>query len=77
MHILKYGLNYSIEKPVSTYLANVIAETERAIKLLDTKMLNTYRFTAAKELKQIIDSAGRSNVLQKRQLYVVKELNKS
>jgi len=31
---------------------------------------------AAKKLKQIIDSAGRSNVLQKRQLYVVKELNK-
>jgi len=32
---------------------------------------------AAKKKKQIIDSAGRSNVLQKRQLYVVKELNKN
>jgi len=39
-------------------------------------MQNTYRFMAAKKLKQIIDSAGRSNVLQKRQLYVVKALNK-
>jgi hypothetical protein len=39
-------------------------------------MQNTYRFMAAKKLKQIIDSFGWSNVLQKRQLYVVKELNK-
>ena len=30
----------------------------------------------ARKLKQIFDSAGRSNVLQKRQLYVVKELTK-
>jgi len=29
-------------------------------------MQNTYRFMAAKKLKQIIDSNGRSNVLQKR-----------
>jgi hypothetical protein len=31
---------------------------------------------AAKKLKQIVNSSGRSNVLQKRQLYVVKELDK-
>jgi pantothenate kinase len=37
MQLLKYGLNYSIEKTVSTYLANLIAETERAIRLLDKK----------------------------------------
>jgi len=76
MQILKYELNYNIEKPVSTYLANLIAKTERALRFLDTKMQSTYRFMAAKKLKQIIDSSGRSNVLQKRQLYVVKELDK-
>jgi hypothetical protein len=39
MQILKYGLNYSIENPASTYAAKLIAETERAIILLD---VNTY-----------------------------------
>ena len=38
-------------------------------------MQNTYRFMAGGgNPKQIIDSAGRSNDLQKRQLHVVKEL---
>jgi len=26
--MLKYGLNYSIEKPASSYIADLIAETE-------------------------------------------------
>ena len=70
IQLLKYGLNYTIEKPVSTYITKLIAETERAIRLLDTKMQNIYRSMAAKKLKQIIGSSGRSNVLQKRQLHV-------
>jgi hypothetical protein len=32
-----------------TYLANPVAETERAIRFLDTKLQNTYRFMAAKK----------------------------
>jgi len=28
MQLLKYGLNYSIEKAASTYAANLIAEAE-------------------------------------------------
>ena len=48
MQLLKHGLNYSIEKPPSTYPANLIAETERAIRLWDTKMQNTYRIMATK-----------------------------
>jgi hypothetical protein len=65
MQLLKYGLNCSIEKLTSTYLANLIAETERTTRLLATKMQNIYRFMAAKKLKQKVDSSGRSNVLQK------------
>jgi hypothetical protein len=76
MQLFKYGLNYSIEKLTSTYLANLIAETERATRLLATKMQNIYRFMTAKKLRQNVDSSGRSNVLPKRQLYVVKGLNK-
>jgi len=37
MQLLKYGLSYSTEIPVSSYIANLTAETERAIRLLDVK----------------------------------------
>jgi len=76
MQLLKYGLNYSIKKPASTYAANLVAEMERAIQLLDVKMQNTYRIMATNKLKQIINSTNQTNVLQKRQLHVMKELNK-
>jgi hypothetical protein len=72
--LLKYGLNYSIEKPTASYLTNLIAETERAIKLLDVKMQNTYHFLATNKLKQISNSTNQ-NATQKRQLYVMKKLN--
>ena len=65
MQLLKDGLNYSIESPATTYAANLIAETERAIRLLDVKMQNTYRIMGTRKLKQILSSTGQSNVLQK------------
>jgi hypothetical protein len=65
MQLLKYGLNYSIEQPTSTYMASLIAETERAIRLLDVKEQNAYRIMATKKLKQINSSSNHSNVLQK------------
>jgi hypothetical protein len=73
--LIKYGLNYSIEKPTSTYFASLIAETERAIRLLSTSMQGTYRFLATNKLKQIINSSNQANVMQKRQLYVLTKLN--
>jgi len=68
MQLLKYGLNYSIARPISSYIANLTAETERAIRLLDVKMQNTYHIMATNKLQQIINSKGQNNVLQKRQL---------
>ena len=56
--LIEYGLNYSIEKPMSTYIANLIAETERAIRLLDTSMQGTYRFLAANKLNKFINSSN-------------------
>jgi predicted O-linked N-acetylglucosamine transferase (SPINDLY family) len=64
LRLLKNGLNYSIEKPKASYFTNLIAETERAIKLLDVKMQNTYRFLATKKLKQI-SMAANHNTAQK------------
>jgi hypothetical protein len=66
MQLLKYGFNYSIERPASSYTANLTAETERAIRLLDTKMQNTFHVMATKKLKQIINSTNQSNIIQKR-----------
>jgi hypothetical protein len=48
LQLLNYGLNYSVEKPTTSYLTELIAETERAIKLLDEKLQNTYRFLKKK-----------------------------
>jgi hypothetical protein len=75
MQLLKYGLHYSIEKSTTTYLANILAETEQAIKFLDRKVQNTYRILATNKLKQIFSSTNHQNPLQKRQRYVIQELN--
>jgi hypothetical protein len=48
-------LNYSTERPTSTYAANLIAEMEQAIRLLDVELQNTYCFMALNELKQIVN----------------------
>jgi len=72
MYLLKYGLNDSTERPISSYIANLTAETERAIKLLDVKVQNEYRIMATNKLKHIINSKGQNNVLQKRQLHMMK-----
>jgi hypothetical protein len=63
-----------MHKPL-VYLHIIVAETEQAIRILDVKLQNTYRFMATKKLKQIINTTSRTNVLQKRQLHVMKELN--
>jgi hypothetical protein len=40
LEILHYGLKYSVEKPLESYLTNLITETETTIKLLDPKAQN-------------------------------------
>jgi hypothetical protein len=40
-------------------------ETERAIKLLDTDLQNSYRLLAGNKLKQILNSGNHHNSLQK------------
>jgi len=52
-----------------SYAANLITETEQAIRLLDEKLQNPYRFLAAKKIKQIISTTSLTNPQQKRQLY--------
>ena len=75
MALLNHGLQCSIEKPLKTYLINLIIETEQAIKLLDVKMQNPFRILAAKKLKQNLNSNSHHNATQKRQAYIIKNLN--
>jgi hypothetical protein len=74
LQLLNYGLNYSVEKPTTPYLTELIAETERAIKFLDEKLQNTYRFLTTNKLKQIINTDNQK-ATQKRQLHVMKKIN--
>ena len=76
IELLNYGLQYNIERPLTTYFTNLIIEMEGAIKLLDTKLQNSYRIIAANKLKQILNSGNHYNILQKRRLYITKQLNK-
>ena len=55
IQLLKYDLQYSIQKPATTYLTSLLTGTERAIKLLDRKLQNAYCILATNKLKQILN----------------------
>ena len=64
---------YSIawKKLLKTYWMKLIIQTERAIKLLDSKFQNAFRILASRKLKQIYNSNSNINATQKGQLYIV------
>ena len=74
--LLSSSLQYSIEIPLTTCFTNLTIEMERAIKLLDTKLKKSYCIIAANKLKQILNSSNNYNILQKRRVYIMKQLNK-
>jgi len=51
--LLDLGTQYSIQQLFRKYWTNLIVETERAIRLLDAKIQDTFRLMAAKKLKLI------------------------
>jgi hypothetical protein len=51
MSLLKFGFQYSTEKPIPSYLSDLVTETENAIKMLDTNTQSAYRIKAPKKLK--------------------------
>jgi len=66
--ILNYGLQLSLEKTLRTYCLNRIIETERAIKLLNSKIQNLFHILATKKLKQIYNSV--TSILHKNATYM-------
>jgi len=51
--LLDLGLQYSMEKPTKVTWENLVIEMERAIRLLDDKLLKPFRIMATKQLKQL------------------------
>jgi urocanate hydratase len=75
MDLLNKGLQHSIEKPLKTYWSKLIVENERPVKLLEIKLQNPYCVMANKKLKQIFNSRNHHNATQKRQTYIMNNLN--
>jgi len=73
--LLNNGLQYSIEKPLRKYWTDLISETEKAIRMLDSKMQAPFRILATKKLKQISASDNHHNETAKRQTYILKNIN--
>jgi hypothetical protein len=73
--ILNLGPNYAVEKEPKKYLNDLIIDTENAIRYLDPKMQNTYRYMTTKHMKQIIKQ-NKCNTLHKRQQCVINEIKK-
>jgi hypothetical protein len=73
---MDYGLQYSLGKPLKIYWMNLIIETERAIKLLDSKLQNAYRILVSRKLKQICNSNSNIKATQKRHLYIVNKIER-
>jgi hypothetical protein len=67
--LLNYGTQYTIERPTASYVSNLAVETERAIKILATKLQNPYRVIVAGKLKQIVHKGDK-----RRLLYIMKQL---
>jgi hypothetical protein len=66
MDLLNYGMQYSMERPLKIYWTNLPVETKRSIKLLDTKLQNSYRIIAAKKMKKIYNADNYHKTMQKR-----------
>jgi hypothetical protein len=71
--LLDLGLQYNLQKPTASTWKNLALETERAIRLLDVKDQQAYRTTAAKKLKQMLDS-NHHNTTHKRQWHIIKQI---
>jgi hypothetical protein len=63
MKLLNLGFQYNIEKLLTTYSTNLIIEYDNATKLLDTKLQNSFRILATKQLKQTRNSSNSYNIL--------------
>jgi len=70
---LEMGPQYAIEKKPKQYINELIIDTENSIRCLHNGTQNTFRYLAAKKIKQIGES-NRNNIMQKRHQYNVNQI---
>ena len=54
IRILAHGPNYALAKDPKDYISELITDTESAIRQLDSKIQNTFRYMASTKIKQIM-----------------------
>ena len=64
INTLKLGPQYAIEKNPKLYINELIIDTENAIRYLQSNIQNTFRYLAAKKIKQTKES-NRHNTMHK------------
>ena len=67
-------MQHSIQQPIEAYRTNLILQTEHALRLLDPKFQDTYRFMATKKLKQVHNANHNSDVTHKRHSHIAKNI---
>ena len=73
IHTLSLGPNFAIEKEPKYYINNLIIDTENAIRHLDTKVQNTFRYIAANKIKQIT-TTNRAQTMHKTYQHNINEI---
>ena len=75
INTLKLGPHYAIEKNPKLYINELITDTKNAIRHLQSNIQNTFRYLAAKMIKQIKES-NRHNTMHKRYQYNINQIKK-
>ena len=65
---------YALEKDPKHYINELIIDTENAIRQLDTKVQNTFRYTATTKVKQIMASSTH-HTLHRRHQYNLSKIH--
>jgi hypothetical protein len=73
--LLDLGLQHNLQQPTKTYWTNLIIEIDRAIRMLDPKIQDSYHIMATKKLKQMHNTHHNINSTHKRQQYIAKNIH--
>jgi hypothetical protein len=73
INTLALGPNYAVEKDPKHHINELIIDTENAIRQMEPKMHNSFRYLATKKIKQIMTNTTQ-NTLHKRHHHNLKQI---
>ena len=65
--LLDLGAQHSVQQPLKSYWNNLIVETERAIRLLDTRVQDAFRHMATKQFV-VFTSGDKTTTTKKKEI---------